>query len=200
MSKRKERSGCRFPILSLLGLIISVAGLYLAYDQWQQAQQDVENNRPDIVLCLRDFEYHSARSFTSDGEQMHVPAGSASFRLVNTGETDVTVTRVSFNPIGVWNNGRPGGLGSFDVDVSERIDGNGVATVNNISFETNIAIGDDTWFDVPEAVNVKANWAGGSGEWLTCIPSSFSGGWSCGDAFRNDQNRVVSVSVDAGCQ
>ena len=182
-------------LLSILGLAVTIVGVYLGWLQYQRATEAERVAQPDVVVCLRALSY-SRRSTSGMGEEaISVPHGRVSMHLVNKGGTDVTVTRVMVNPVGTWRDGRHGGMGDFAVETNKNVPAKGVTVIADLAFIAPIAVKEKFWIEKPEAVNVRASWPGGVGPMLACVPTSF--GWSCG---RQAGGSTRSILVEQACQ
>lgn len=179
--------------LTLIGIVIAAVGVYFAYQQNKLAQEKERLEKPEVVVCLSSFSYSRTRPQRSGTDLAYVPRVQASFKLVNKGSTQVAVTRVSFNPTGTTKEGRPGGMGSLDVELNKMVPGNGVVVINNLTFSPNIAVLDRFWINKPKTVNVRAYWAGGAGPMLKCIPKN-GRRWGCG------AGSAQAILVDSACQ
>lgn len=179
-------------LLGILGLIVSVAGVYLGWLQYKSSKEAQEGAQPSVVVCLRSFSYLRSNTSGSGGEAVSVPKGAVSLRLVNKGAVQVTVTRVMLNPAGTWRDGRHGGLGSIYMHIDKVVPANGVVSVDNLEFVADFGVRESFWIDNPEYVNTQASWPGSNGPMLQC--ATFSGRWSCG---RGDGK---GISVDNACE
>jgi hypothetical protein len=176
--------------IGFLAAIAGIVGLYFAYEEYQNNQKEKQANQPRVVVCLEDFTY---RDNPAGGGLLSM-SGSASFRLVNTGREGTTVTKVWFNPVGTWRDGRAGGISMYDgVGVNVRVEGNSVVPIRNLQFRDSAGVDPQFWVDNATHVNVWAQTPNGSEPMLQCVPS-FSG-WACGERDANG-----SVSVDTACQ
>jgi hypothetical protein len=181
-------------ILPILGLIVSIVGVYLGWIQYQSSKEAERAAQPNVVVCLRALSYERSNTRGTGDDTFSVPKGQVSLRLVNNGATAVTVTKVMLNPVGTWRDGRHGGLGSIDVEVDVPVPARGVTPVDNMQFTADFSVQEKFWIDTPESVNVQAYWPGGTGPMLQCIPRAT--GWSCG----HSDAAGLAIQVDAACQ
>jgi len=180
-------------LIGIIGLIVAIISVYFGWQQYQLSQEMKIESQPEVVVCLRSLFYERSNTAGSGDDAVSVPKGQVSFRLVNKGGIQVTVSKVMVNPVGTWKDGRPGGMGSIDIGVDTVVPGNGVVSIEKLNFIADFGVVERFWIDEPESVNVKAYWPGGSGPMLKCIPR-VGGQWSCG------QGKGIGILVDDACQ
>jgi hypothetical protein len=181
-------------LLGILGLIVSVAGVYLGWLQYQSSKEAQRAAQPSVVVCLRSFSYARSKTRGSGDDAVSVPKGLVSLRLVNKGTVQVTVTRVELTPVGTSRDGQHGGLGSIIIQIDKVVPASGVVSVDNLEFVADFGVQERFWVDNPEIVNTQAYWPGSIGSpMLQCAVSS-GGKWSCG---QGDSKGIV---VDNACE
>lgn len=180
-------------LIGIIGLIVAIISLYFGWQQYQLSQEMKIESQPEVVVCLRSLFYERSNTVGSGDDAISVPKGQVSFRLVNKGGTQVTVSKVVVNPVGTWKDGRQGGLGSIDIWVDKVVPGYGVVSIEKLDFIADFSVKEKFWIDKPESVNVRAFWPSGSGPMLECSPT-YSGQWSCG------QDVGMGILVDEACQ
>ena len=181
-------------LLPLLGLIVSLVGVYIGWKQYQRAKEAESKAQPNVVVCLSSFDYQRSNTRQSGTNSVSDLVGQVSFRLINKGGTEVTVTRVMLVPLGVMHNGqRMEGSEAFFVRIDRDVPAKGVISIDNLAYVGNLGVPERYWIDKLEKVDVQAFWPSGNGPMLQCMPAK--SGWSCGRGYSEG-----FVVADDACQ
>ncbi len=164
-------------LITILGLVVAVLGAYFTYQQYKLAKKNEIREEPEVIVCLKSFSYSKVKSHGHGSGLYFSPQVKTSFKLINRRSTQVTVTNVSFNPTGTTKDGNHRGMSGIEVELNKMVPGNGVVTIDNLSFSPKIAVRDRSWINKPESVNVYARMVGGIGPSLSHIYSN--GRWRC---------------------
>jgi hypothetical protein len=159
--------------------------------------ETTDDDAPNIVVCVKTFTCSRTNPYKHGNYIAYSPQVKTSFRLVNKGRRPATVTKVEFNPGGIWKNGKPGGMSGIEVEINKEVAGNGVVVIDDLTFTAHIGIDDEFWIDKPDRLGAWAYWPGGGGirHSLTCLPRQ-DGTWACGKA----QKGALGITLDDGCK
>jgi hypothetical protein len=161
--------------LSIAAIIISSISFLVDWKQFLFFQES--NSPPDIIGCIRSFNYEKGRQFSNWIE----PKGVISFDLVNRGNTEATVHRVDVFPYGKGDDGQKDSMW-FTLEVQAKVEGNGITTVEEFNF-TDTQVQENFWIEDFEGVWIQAFWPNGNGYQVACEPdivTSIEGDWFCG--------------------
>ena len=87
-------------LIGIIGLVVAIISVYFGCQQYQLSQEMKIESQPEVVVCLHSLFYERSNTVGSGDDASSVPKGQVSFRLANTGGTQVTVSKVAVNPVG----------------------------------------------------------------------------------------------------
>ncbi len=179
-------------ILGILSLLVGIAGLYFAWHQYQQSQKTTDTSEPDVVVCLRDLSYQEVD--WRNGTITH--RGTVTFRLINRGGSQVTVTKVLLTIAGRWRNGREGAMGQSEILVDQLVPSHGVVTVTG-SLDSEYGMSKEFYIEIPSVIHLSSVWPGQKqGNTVNCVPGD---PWSCRILDRSDPSARRTLGNDI-CQ